>query len=421
MNINDLKPGSYEVVAPLNVNTLPAGSVSPVQSPTKNSIWASLAKVPGKVVDTLGLRSATDVISDDINNIVHPKLMRDTNGPMPTPAQNIGAGAQLAAYITGGEGTFLKSLASGAIKGFAGFGGQAASEGDDFEGIAERGMLGALMAPGFVAGGKVIGKLGEGAYKFVIPRSAREAGMLQTYKAANTFKDRLIAAVSGDSKAPRTAADTAFDQGLWGTQGMLGVQAKRASTNLWENLVKPQLDNAEAPVSMPTFFKGIEEKIKKGTPELSRQKSLLEALDAMKEDYAGIDKVPLSQLQAFKEGWAEFVPDKAYQGKPIAGAFRDIQRIAASQARSTIYKTLGEDVKQAYFDYGNLTGLMALGKKAMTGEKLKGGFGGFWTAVKDMALTPIGTIGGHTIYKVGKGIELIGKTGAQIVGDLFDE
>jgi hypothetical protein len=63
--------------------------------------------------------------------------------------------------------------------------------------------------------------------------------------------------------------------------------------------------------------------------------------------------------------------------------------------------------------------LKALGQKAMTGGKLKVGFGSFWSAVKDMGLVPAGTVGGQAIYKVGQGIELIGKPGAKTVSDLF--
>jgi hypothetical protein len=201
---------------------------------------------------------------------------------------------------------------------------------------------------------------------------------------------------------------------------MLGVQAKRASSNLWTGLIKPQLDASTAKINMPTFFDTMQQKIVAANPELSRQNSLLEALDAMKEDYSNVKDITLSKLQDFKKGWAKFVPDKAYRGKPIGGAFKEVQDSAAGLARTTIYDALGPEVKQAYFDYGNLQGIQELGQKAMAGGRFKGGFGGFWSAVKDTALTPVGTIGGQTIYKAGQGVEIIGKTGAQTVGQALN-
>jgi hypothetical protein len=151
---------------------------------------------------------------------------------------------------------------------------------------------------------------------------------------------------------------------------------------------------------------------------MSRQKSLLEALEALKEDYKGIDEIPLKKLQDIKSGWAQFIPDKSYQGRPIAGAFKDVTAKAADKARTTIYDTLGSDMREAYIDYGNMKALEELGIKAMTGTGLKGGFGGFWSTVKDMALIPVTTIGGKVLYRTGQGIEIIGNAGAKTLADI---
>lgn len=261
---------------------------------------------------------------------------------------------------------------------------------------------------GMKAAGKIL-------YDFVIPRSTKEAQLLQSYKAGASLPERMGVAMKD---APRTSADTAFDQGIKGTESMIGVQANAASKKIWKEVIEPQLDEAKVDIDMGKFFDDIAKDISTETGELSRRGDLLEALQALREPYAGKPKATLKELQDFKKGWAEHVPQKAYQGKDIAGAFTNVKDLAADKARKTIYETLGPDVQEAYIDYGNLQSLKELGVKAMTGGRLKGGFGGFWSGVKDMTLTPIATIGGQVLYKTGDGLEFIGNAGARTLADL---
>lgn len=271
-----------------------------------------------------------------------------------------------------------------------------------------------------VVGKSLIKPAGEAIAKLFIPTSAREAQLLQSYKAANTLWDRVKNVLStGETNGPTTAAQTAFDKGLMGPESWIGVQAKRASGDMWNNLIAPALKQSDTKVDMPTFFNQVEQKIIKENPELSQQKSLKEALDALREDYKDAGQATLEQLQNYKKGWAKFVPDKAYRGKPIAGAFRAVSDLAADNARDTIYEALGPNVKQAYFDYGNLQALQELGQTAMTGSKLKGGSGSFLNGLYEMATVPLGTVGGQTIYKVGDLVQLVGKPGARTVRDLI--
>lgn len=268
---------------------------------------------------------------------------------------------------------------------------------------------------------KVVGAGAKALYKAAIPTSAEEAGLLQTYKAANTLYDRVASAIKGTSKAPITSAETAFNQGLKGTESMLGVQAKRASNKIWTNLIKPQLEASKAVVSMGDFFDEAATKIKAENPELGRQGQLLEALDSFKEDYKDVSEVPLKTLQKFKEGWAKFIPEKVYRGKPVAGAANDVKDTLAGLARTKIYTALGDDVKQAYFDYGNLQGIKDLGQKAMQGVKLRGGAGNFISGLKDMLLTPVATIGGKAVYRTAQGVEFLGAPGAKVLSDILNE
>lgn len=328
----------------------------------------------------------------------------------PGGAKLVAEGANLATRVASGVASKLPTVAK-----------------DIAVGTAQTDDLGQGVATGL--GGQAIGALakpisaaGKGIYKaLAIPMSKAEARIVQAYNAKTPFLKRVGAVLSGESKGPITADETAFSKGLFGTESMIGTQAKRVSDTLWKDGIKPALDRAEVKVNIPKFFEEAEKKIVQNTPELSRQKDLLEALKALRDDYEGISEVSLAKLQDFKKGWAKNVPQKAYQGKDIAGAFADVKNIVAGQARKDIYEVLGPEMKQAYIDYGNLQSLAEWGQNAMTGAKFKGGTGGLLNAMKDAVLTPIATIGGHVLYKTGEGAEFLGSAGARYLSDLFNE
>lgn len=267
--------------------------------------------------------------------------------------------------------------------------------------------------------GNAVKSVGEGIAKVFIPKSDAEAGMLQAYKASTPFLERVKNVLGiGSGKAPSTAASAAFDKGLMGTESGIGVQAKRAQTKLWTGLIKPALTQSEEKVNIPSFLQEAEQKITSETNDPTRLGILKNALASIKEDFGDVKDVSLAQLQKYKEGWAEFVPEKAYKGQPIAGAVNDVRNTLASMARQKIYGALGDNVKQAYLDYGNLHGITALGRKAMTGT-VKGGTGTTLKNIIEMTTVPIGTLGGQTIYKAGQGIELLGRAGASTVRDVL--
>lgn len=267
------------------------------------------------------------------------------------------------------------------------------------------------------AGAKVVGraaqKMGSNLAGDVLPVGTQEAGIIQSYKADKTFGQRIVDVLGGTEKAPVTTGTTVTRQGLFGGKKNIGIQAKRAQDKLWNDFLQPQLDNATVRVNLPKYFDTIEQKIIADTPEMTRQKALLEALDSFRADYAGVDQVSLAKLQKLKEGWAEFVPEKFYKGQNIAGNAKQVSALLADEARQTIYSVLGPEARQAYFDYGNLKGLAELGKSAMTNQKLKGGSGSFISEILSKGVTPVGTVAGNVIYKVGEGLEFIGNAGAK--------
>jgi hypothetical protein len=250
--------------------------------------------------------------------------------------------------------------------------------------------------------------------------SAKEAPLIQAYKARVPVSSRILTALKGgETTRPITNAETALRHSLWGSESMLGIQAKRASDNIWKQIIQPALKNNPTKIQMSGFIDDIAKQIDSVT-DLSRKKELTRALNAFKDDFGPVGKINLEQLQKYKEGWAKFLPDKVYKGKPIAGSFREIQNIAATNARNIIYKELKNiEGKVAYLDYGNLTNLQKLGQKAMTGSKLKGGAGSFVSGIYNMVVTPIATTGGLTLYRTGQGLEFVGRQGVKILGHLL--
>lgn len=277
----------------------------------------------------------------------------------------------------------------------------------------------AIAVPVFNLLGKFIKGAGKKVVELATPTSAKEARIIQAYKANHSFFERLGSRLGlNDLEAPVTAGSTTFEKGLMGSESGIGVQAKKEARNIWKNVLAPKLQESEVAVNMPDFFKAAEEKIIKETPELARQEDLINALNSLRESYKGIDDVGLPALQKFKEGWAKYVPEKAYMGKPIAGAFNDVKDTLSDMVRQTMYNVLGPEAKKAYFDYGNLQTLQEIGQKAMTG-RIKGGTGTTIAALKNMLLTPIATIGGQTVYKIGEGLEFVGRPGARVLRNLF--
>lgn len=269
-------------------------------------------------------------------------------------------------------------------------------------------IAGAVISPVLKTVGKGLKESGYKVVDLVTPVSKTEATRVQSYLADNDFLSR-VSKIGTTKSSPQTLSKTITEGGFAGTREMLGVQAQKAQKNLWNKIIDPALKQSKVEVDLPQFFSKIQDDIVASTPELGRQKQLLNALNSVKEDYAGKATASLSELQKLKEGWAEFLPEKVYRGENIAGALNEIRNKLSQESRKTIYEVLGDSVKKAYVDYGNLNGLKELGITARTGQKLKGGTGSWVTDVATMAVTPVGTVGGQVLYRTGKGVEFLGE------------
>jgi len=170
---------------------------------------------------------------------------------------------------------------------------------------------------------------------------------------------------------------------------------------------------------MKDFFNQVEKEIIKNTKELGRRSALKEALGSLREQYQKVGSVSLPKLQEYKEGFAKFLPDSSYKGKPIGAALKEVQDISAKKAREIIYKFVGEEGKQAYLDWGNLQSIIEAGKKSVTGDAAKRSLGrNLWELIMDKAITPVATTMGKVLYRTGDGLEFVGNKGAKTVRDI---
>jgi hypothetical protein len=248
---------------------------------------------------------------------------------------------------------------------------------------------------------------------------------LQSYQAAQpTLLGRVKNLITGTTeasaaKAPTTEANTAVRLLQPGTEWQLGVHAKRVAGELWSNTIAPALSGTKDKVDMRAFIGDMRNQIIKENADLSRRATLLNALNAFGEDFGKVGQVGFQKLQAYKEGWAKFVPEKAYKGQPIAGALNEVRALAAQKARQLIYQKLGAGVRQAYIDYGNLKSIEEAGIKSVDALRSKGVTKQVWEMVMDKAVTPIATAAGKVLYKTGEGLELVGQSGAKKVRDII--
>lgn len=281
------------------------------------------------------------------------------------------------------------------------------------------------VAPSLAKGaGRVLKGAGESAYGVTIaPEKSTATAMLKYDAKQPNLIGRVKNLVTGESvgEKPITEANTAARKGLVGTEYRIGVQSEQIAQNLWQSKVSPALEGVKGTVNMKTFFSEVEKQIKK-IPELSKRTTRLEALEALKQDFKGVGKIKLPKLQGYKEGWAESVPEATYAGKPIGTALKDVKNMAASKAREIIYKyAKGDDVKQAYIDYGNLKSIAKSGIKSVIGDPAsKSLTRNIWQVVMDKAITPVVTVGGKILYRTGEGLEFIGNKGAKKVGDIVE-
>ncbi len=278
--------------------------------------------------------------------------------------------------------------------------------------------------PAINTAGRAIKASGEKAYGLTVAPEVSTAKAMMSYDAK---QPNLIGRIKNFAKSeempgrPITEAETAARHGIAGTEYGMGVQAKQVASKLWQKDIEPKLDAVKGQVNMKKFVSEVEKEIKKSGGDITRRRGLQEALGQVKEDYKNVGTINLKKLQNYKEGWAEFLPDATYKGKPIAGALKEVHNLMAEQARKTIYSYVGQEGKQAYIDYGNLQSIIKAAEKSVTGDPASKSLSrNVWQFVMNKAVTPMASYGGKILYKTGEGLEFVGKKGAKTVGEAVD-
>jgi hypothetical protein len=378
---------------PLRVVGQAAGAVGDV-------IGAGVNAATGGGLDKLGEYIATTETGKQLGSLLS-KLQQE----QPEIAGALGDLFNIATVGVGGAGakTLGKAVLAGGEKALAGTG---------------------KVASGVAKGTKAVG---EKLYQSAITPTAREAELILASKASRPSLSSQIFGTTDDLvrdtpiPMPRTRAVTALEKGIAGTETQIGVKAKKLSDNLWKKTIAPALDKAEGVVTKDELFAPIISRIE-GISEPSRKKAFQEAFDALQEDYKDITQFSLKEAQNVKSSLDEFTPSKVFKGQEVANEFRMLQNDMANAIRQKIYNSIEDiDIKQAYRDYGNLVELQKIGVKAISETGLKGGFGGFWSTIWDTATTPIKTIGGKTLYKVGDKLQFTGDKGIKTFGEFLEK
>ena len=275
-------------------------------------------------------------------------------------------------------------------------------------------------AKGVEKTGGVLKGAGKSAYGITItPQEATVRALVAYDKTKPTLIQRLFGSKSNATK-PITEADTAARQGLMGTEYQIGVQGSKIGDELFKTKISPKLEAVKNAADMRTLISNVSKKIEK-VADLGRKNDLKEALNVFKDEYRNVSIIGGTKLQKYKEGWMQFKSDKALKtGKPIANAYKEIQDMMSDEVRPILYKIVGEDGKQAYFDYGNLKSITEAGIKSRLADPAKRSiFRNVWQGIMDKAITPIATTGGKVLYRTGEGLEFIGEAGARKIKDII--
>lgn len=397
--IDDVKAAGDKKMNPLSVGLQTAGEVA-------KSAFTPIVEIPGVKKATEKVLDATAKVSDTLSGRDLKKDIGDVTTKYedwkkdhPEAAGNLEAAVNVTSLLTGN------------------------AAGKEAENVAKQGAGEIVEKGGNIVSkaGKITKTTGQAISESAITPNVKEAEQLLRYKAEHPFLERVSNTLKGVETPgkPITRSTTAFEKGLKGTEAMIGVEAKRQTGELWKNTIEPALKSSTATMSKRELFNPIISRIE-GISEPGLKQAYQDAFDAIKGEYKSVTKFDMPTAQKIKEELARFTPDKVFRGKPIANEYRQLQADMASAIRNKIYGTFKDiNIKKDYLDYANLKELEKIGVKAISESGLKGGFGNFWSTMYDMATTPIKTVGGQTMYKVGEALEFVGEKGIKKFGDFL--
>jgi hypothetical protein len=284
--------------------------------------------------------------------------------------------------------------------------------------------------------GKGLTKTGEKVFKSAINLTVDEAEAVQSNAIKKAFIQKEMKKVSKGSDdykslqgqlevankyTPTTRADTALEKGLMGTEKMLGKQSGVEKLGLWKNNIEPALTNTKEKITKDELFSKAKQTVE-AELEPGRRQALQDAYEALLDDYKNFTDTDILTANKIKTSLDKFTPTKIFKGKEVASEYKTLKADLASAIRTKTYDTLKDvNIKKAYRDYANLQELEKVGIRALTDAGFKGGFGGFWSSLYETATTPIKTVGGQVLYRVGNKLEFIGDKGIKTVGEYLNK
>lgn len=279
--------------------------------------------------------------------------------------------------------------------------------------------------------GKPLTKTGELVYKSAFDPTVQEAQLIQGNKIKLGFlkKERAKLSPGTDeytqmtkdieavkASAPRIASETALQKGIMGTEKRIGTKSGVEKMDVWKNTVEPALKSSPDTITKAELFSKIEERIANEI-EPTRKAALQNAYEAIQQDYTNFDGANLLDANRMKTSLDNFTPSKIFKGQEVASELKTLKADMASAIREKTYESLKDvKIKMQYRDYANLKQLEGVGIKAITEGGYKGGFGSFWHTAYDMATTPVKTVGGQVLYRVGNYLQFLGKPGIKTLG-----
>jgi hypothetical protein len=200
----------------------------------------------------------------------------------------------------------------------------------------------------------------------------------------------------------QTVAKTARKYNLTGlNEFQLAKNAERVRSKLWDNTVLPAIKNIKDEVYIGDVFKKVATKFQQ-VSDPTELRELRDGLKAVFEDYQKYGRMTYEKADSLKSSLAKKVPQKVWNGKDVTGVTNQIRYEMSNELRDMIAKKLPKQVKEAYYDYGNLKTIIDRGASSLTKAYQEGGFGKVVGQVLKTVETPITTYGGKAIQKTGQ-------------------
>lgn len=273
----------------------------------------------------------------------------------------------------------------------------------------------------------LVKKSGKALYKTAIKPNVQEAekiinaegitlsnkakiNKIESSKLSPSTKAKKIATLTW--KTPITRADTSLKYGITGTEKWIGVQWKAESTKLWRDTVSPAIQKSKAQHNIDDMFTRAE-KVIEWEKSVLRKQELMEWLQALKDDYIATGKKVFTtgDIQAEKSMLDEFTPSKIWKWKEVAQGYTQAKNTLANIFREQVREDLGKvgmkNAQEIYWDYANLSQLKDIWVKWITEWGFRGGTGTWLSTIYDKLATPIKTVWGKYIYKLGNWIEYV--------------